>query len=80
MILSGKIGPFTVAEIFQFLAHSRVTGQLVIDTGEERAWIYFHKGELIYARRRGPTERIGERLFRMPGSCSRGRLDRGPDR
>jgi len=65
MVLSGKIGPFSVADIFQFLASTQVTGQLIIDTPEDRALVYFHKGLLIYARREGPTERLGERLLRL---------------
>ena len=65
MILSGKIGPFGVAEVLQFLSHCQVTGQMVIDTGSDQAWVYFHEGKLIYARRRGPSERLGERLLRL---------------
>jgi hypothetical protein len=65
VILSGLIGPFTIADVFQFLANAQCTGQLVIDTGDDRALVYFHTGELIYARRKGPTERLGERLLRL---------------
>jgi len=36
-----------------------------METDTDRGWVYFHKGDLIYARRRGPTERLGERLLRL---------------
>ncbi|MFH1842756.1 MAG: DUF4388 domain-containing protein [bacterium] len=65
MILKGLLGSFTVVDVFQFLALAKVTGLLIIDTVNDRAWIYFHKGELIYARRQGPTERLGDRLLRL---------------
>lgn len=65
MILSGHIGPFSVTDIFQFLSLVNGTGQLVLDTGIERAWVYFYRGQLIYARREGPSERLGERLLRL---------------
>lgn len=65
MILSGMIGAFTVPDVFQFLARTRVTGQLVIETDQDQAWIYFNRGDLVYARREGPTERLGERLLRL---------------
>jgi hypothetical protein len=65
VVLQGRLGPFAVADIFQFLALAQKTGQLIIETMDDIAWIYFHKGDLIYARRRGPTERLGDRLLRL---------------
>ena len=65
MILSGRIGPFSVVDVLQFLSLSRVTGKLVLDTRREKARIYFHDGALVYARREGPTERLGDRLVRL---------------
>jgi hypothetical protein len=65
MILQGQIGPFSVPDVFQCLALSKQSGQLVVETGGEKAWVYFHNGELIYARREGPTERLGDRLLRL---------------
>ncbi len=65
MILNGRIGPFSVVDVLQFLSLSRVTGKLVLDTRREKARIYFHDGTLVYARREGPTERLGDRLVRL---------------
>lgn len=65
MILSGRIGPFSVVDVLQFLSLARVTGKLVLDTRREKARIYFHDGALVYARREGPTERLGDRLVRL---------------
>jgi len=65
MILNGRIGPFSVVDVLQFLSLSRVTGKLVLDTRREKARIYFHDGALVYARREGPTERLGDRLVRL---------------
>jgi len=65
MVLSGTIGPFSVPDVMQFLSHTRSTGKLVLDGEDDQAWAYFHQGELIYARRRGPSERLGERLLRL---------------
>ncbi len=63
--LRGWIGSYTVADLFQFLARIRSTGQVVLDTGFDLAWVYFHKGALIYARRQGSMERLGEMLLRL---------------
>jgi hypothetical protein len=65
MILSGLIGPFSVVDVLQFLSLSKQTGKLVIDSRHEKARVYFHRGDLVYARRDGPCERLGERLVRL---------------
>ncbi len=65
MILSGQIGPFSVVDVLQFLSLAKVTGKLLIETRGDRARVYFHEGALVYARREGPTERLGERLIRL---------------
>ena len=65
MILSGQIGPFSVVDVLQLLSMAEQTGKLVIDSRREKARIYFHQGELVYARRDGPRERLGERLVRL---------------
>ncbi len=65
MILSGLIGPFSVVDVLQLLSMSEQTGKLVLDTRREKARVYFHQGELVYARREGPRERLGERLVRL---------------
>jgi len=71
MILSGRLGPFTVVDVLQFLALSKVTGKLVLNARRERARVYFHDGALVYARREGPGERLGERLQRLGWSPRR---------
>ena len=65
MILSGLIGPFSVVDVLQLLSLSKQTGKLVIDSRREKARVYFHQGDLVYARRDGPRERLGERLVRL---------------
>jgi hypothetical protein len=65
MILSGQLGPFSVVDVLQFLSLAKVTGKLVITTRGDRARLYFHDGALVYARREGPAERLGERLIRL---------------
>mgnify|MGYP001113744958 CR=1 FL=1 len=65
MILNGRLGPFSVVDVLQFLSLSKATGKLVLDAGRARARVYFHDGVLVYARREGPTERLGERLLRL---------------
>lgn len=65
MILSGRLGPFSVVDVLQFLSLSKVTGKLVLDARREKARVYFHAGALVYARREGTGERLGERLVRL---------------
>ncbi len=65
MILSGQIGPFSVVDVLQLLSMAKQTGKLVIDSRREKARVYFHRGELVYARPDGPRERLGERLVRL---------------
>jgi hypothetical protein len=64
-ILQGRLGPFTVADVFQFLAMAEATGRLVVEAADDRAMAYFHRGRLIYARRNRPPERLGDRLLRL---------------
>ena len=65
MILEGQLGPFRAADLLQFLGAAGVTGQLAIEAGPGSARAYFHGGELIYASREGPRERLGDRLLRL---------------
>ena len=65
MILSGRLGPFSVVDVLQFLSLAKVTGKLVLDARREKARVYFHAGDLVYARREGAGERLGERLVRL---------------
>jgi hypothetical protein len=62
--LRGRIELFTVANIFQLLHLSQATGKLVLTGGGQRARVYFHQGNLIYARTDAETERLGEYLVR----------------
>jgi hypothetical protein len=61
--LHGKIDLFGVADIFQLLHLARATGKLML-AGPTRARVYFHQGNIIYARTEAETERIGEYLVR----------------
>ena len=65
MILSGRIGPFRVPDIFQLLATGHLTGQLVVETPGDQGQVWLLQGEVIYARRRKPHEKLGERLLRL---------------
>lgn len=64
MDLRGKIDLFEVTNIFQLLHLARATGKLVLTSPSAKARVYFHKGNVIYARTDAATERIGDYLVR----------------
>ena len=46
--LQGKIGRFTLPEIFQLIAQSQKTGTLGIQKDDDIVMVYFKKGRIIY--------------------------------
>jgi hypothetical protein len=62
--LRGRIDLFGVANIFQLLHLAEATGKLVLVGPTHKARVYFHQGNLIYARTDVQMERLGEYLVR----------------
>jgi hypothetical protein len=62
--LRGRIDLFGVANIFQLLHLAEATGKLVLVGPSQKARVYFHQGNLIYARTDAEMERLGEYLVR----------------
>ncbi|MCX6826359.1 MAG: DUF4388 domain-containing protein [candidate division Zixibacteria bacterium] len=60
--LQGKIGRFTLPEIFQLIANSQKTGTLGIQKDDDIVMIYFKKGKIIYGYGPRKTYHLGELL------------------
>jgi hypothetical protein len=73
--LNGRIELFGVANVFQFMQLAQATGKLVLIGDSHRARVYFHEGNLIYARTDATTERLGDYLVRA-GVLEQAQLDR----
>jgi hypothetical protein len=62
--LRGRIDLFQVTNIFQLLHLAQATGKLVLTGPTSKARVYFHQGNVIYARTDAAMERIGDHLVR----------------
>ncbi len=71
--LQGKIGRFTLPEIFQLIAAGRKTGTLGIQRDDDIIMVYFKKGKIIYGY--GPRQafHLGE-LLREKGKITSAQL------
>ena len=67
--LQGKIGRFTLPEIFQLIAQSQKTGTLGIQKDDDIVMVYFKKGRIIYGYGPRQAYHIGE-LLRERGKIS----------
>ena len=67
--LQGKIGRFTLPEIFQLIANSRKTGTLGIQKDDDIVMVYFRKGKIIYGYGPRQTFHLGE-LLREKGKIT----------
>ena len=74
MDLRGRIELFGVAHIFQLLHLAQATGKLVLNGSGQRARVYFHQGNLIYARTDARTARLGDYLVER-GLLERAKLE-----
>ncbi len=72
--LQGKIGRFTLPEIFQLIAASRKTGTLGIQKDDDIIMVYFKNGKIIYGY--GPKQafHLGE-LLKDKGKITAGQLN-----
>lgn len=60
--LQGKIGRFTLPEIFQLIAQSQKTGTLGIQKDDDIVMVYFKKGRIIYGYGPRQAYHVGELL------------------
>ena len=60
--LQGKIGRFTLPEIFQLIANTQKSGTLGIQKDDDIVMVYFKKGQIIYAYGPRQTFHIGQLL------------------
>lgn len=60
--LQGKIGKFTIPEIFQFIAGGSKTGTLGIQSDDNIVMVYFSKGRITYAYGPRQSGHIGQIL------------------
>jgi hypothetical protein len=72
--LQGKIGRFTLPEIFQLIANSQKTGTLGIQKDDDIVMVYFRKGKIIYGYGPRQTFHLGE-LLREKGKISTEQLN-----
>ncbi|MBN2225760.1 MAG: DUF4388 domain-containing protein [candidate division Zixibacteria bacterium] len=72
--LQGKIGRFTLPEIFQLVANSRETGTLGIQRDDDIVMVYFKEGRIIYAYGPRQTYHLGQ-LLRERGRITTSQLD-----
>ena len=72
--LQGKIGRFTLPEIFQLIANSRKTGTLGIQKDDDIVMVYFKQGQIIYGYGPRQTYHLGE-LLREKGKISAEQLN-----
>jgi hypothetical protein len=72
--LQGKIGRFTLPEIFQLIANTRKSGTLGIQKDDDIVMIYFKLGQIIYAYGPRQTFHIGQ-LLKDRGRITVGQLD-----
>ncbi|SYZ74504.1 conserved hypothetical protein [Candidatus Zixiibacteriota bacterium] len=67
--LQGKIGRFTLPEIFQLIANGRKTGTLGIQKDDDIVMVYFKKGKIVYGYGPRQTLHLGQ-LLREKGKIS----------
>jgi len=72
--LQGKIGRFTLPEIFQLVANSRKTGTLGIQKDDDIVMVYFKKGKIVYGYGPRQTFHLGQ-LLRDKGRLTQEQLD-----
>jgi hypothetical protein len=73
-VLQGKIGRFTLPEIFQLIANGRRAGTLGIQRDDDIVMVYFRNGRIIYAYGPRQTSHLG-RLLRDNGKITAEQLD-----
>lgn len=62
MGLQGRLGDFTLADVFRLVALSGKTGVLQIESGEHHGSVWFRRGEVFFARSDRQRALLGERL------------------
>ncbi|RKX19902.1 MAG: hypothetical protein DRP51_06600 [Candidatus Zixiibacteriota bacterium] len=72
--LQGKIGKFTLPEIFQLIANGKKTGTLGIQNDDDIVMVYFREGRITYGYGPRQTSHIGQ-LLSDSGKISAGQLE-----
>lgn len=72
--LQGKIGKFTLPEIFQLIANGKKTGTLGIQNSNDIVMLYFKDGRITYGYGPRQTSHIGQ-LLSDNGKISAGQLE-----
>ena len=72
--LQGKVGKFTLPEIFQLIANGKKTGTLGIQDSNDIVMVYFKDGRITYGYGPRQTSHIGQ-LLSDNGKISAGQLE-----
>lgn len=73
MPVSGTLDDLSLSDLFAILTLRRATGRLILQRGQDEAYLYFEDGRLIYASSSTVTHQLGELLIRQ-GKLSREQL------
>ncbi|MCW8985580.1 MAG: DUF4388 domain-containing protein, partial [Thermoanaerobaculales bacterium] len=64
MTITADIEDLVVADFMMVLAQNQKTGQLTIESGDERLKLAFSNGDIVYAASTGVRETVGAMLVR----------------
>ncbi len=76
MTITADLKDLTLADFMMLLAQNQKTGQLTIETGDDRLKLAFRNGDIVYAASTGVRETVGAMLVRR-GLISDEQLEKG---
>jgi hypothetical protein len=62
MSVSGNLRTMELAELLQWLSHSKKSGTLIVDNGAAQKKVYFESGRIVASASTNPTEQLGHFL------------------
>ncbi len=64
IVLNGSLSAFKLADVLTFLHTSHMTGMLTLANGATEAYVFYRRGELVYAASNQESLRLGATLLR----------------
>lgn len=69
MVLSGTLREYILADVFQLLTQQKITGKLILNSGNYEGFVVFKNGLVIYAEKN--NEKLSEKILNYLNSFSR---------